>query len=147
MLRRRGRSADDCDDLMQELFVRVLTHCRSGEEVREPAKFLAHIALNLSKDAVRRQHRQLYVQHPVEELAIADRRFAPDELAACDESLQRIQQTLDALEERTRRAYLLHRLQGLTYEQISEQLDMTVRSVENHIARAAIAIAKTLASS
>jgi RNA polymerase sigma factor (sigma-70 family) len=144
MLRRRGRSADDCDDLMQDLFVRLLAHCRSGEEIRDHERFLSNVMLNLSTDAFRREHRELYAERAVEDLAIADTQLAPEELATCDESLERIQRTLDTLEERTRNAYVLHRLHGLTYEQIAEQLDMKVRSVENHIARAVIAIAKEL---
>jgi RNA polymerase sigma factor (sigma-70 family) len=143
MLRRRGRSIDDCDDLIQDLFVRVLSHCKTGEGVREPERFLANIMRNLATDAFRREHRELYAGS-VESMVIADTRYAPDDLASCGESVEQIQAALDSLDERTSQAYLLHRLHGLTYEQIGEQLDMKVRTVENHIARAAIAIAKAL---
>jgi RNA polymerase sigma-70 factor (ECF subfamily) len=141
MLRRRGRSVDDTDDVMQDLFVRILSSCPSGESVRNPESFLARVALNLSTNAYEREHRELYVNEPVDALCLVDRSLAPDELATRDESLERLQSALDQLEERTSKAYLLHRLYGLTYEQIGEQLDMTVRNVENHIARAMHALA------
>jgi len=141
MLRRRGRSVHDTDDLMQDLFVSVLAKCPSGEQIRDPKAFLARVALNLSIKAYEREHRELFISEPVENICVADRSFAPDELATRDESLDRLQRTLDALDERARKAYLLHRLYGLTYEQIGEQLDTTVRTVENHIARAMHALA------
>jgi RNA polymerase sigma-70 factor (ECF subfamily) len=144
MLRRRGQSIDDTDDVMQELFVRVLTNHRSGTEIRDPQAFLARVALNLATNAYAKMHRELYASHSVDDLCLADRSFAPDELASRDQCLERLQSTLDELEQRTRNAYLLHRLYGLTYEQIGEQLDMTVRTVENHIAKAMNALANAM---
>src|SRR5688572_19005801 len=88
MLRRHGRTRDECDDILQDLFVRLLSHCQSAEEIREPERFLANVVRNLSTDAFRREHRELYAAHPVEDLAIADIQFAPEELASCDESLE-----------------------------------------------------------
>ena len=144
MLRRRGQSIDDTDDVMQELFVRILASHRVGDEIDDPEAFLARVVLNLSTNAYAKKHTELYASQSVDELGLADRSFAPDELASHDQCLERLQGTLDTLEERTRNAYLLHRIHGLTYEQIGEQLDMTVRTVENRIARAMQALANTM---
>lgn len=140
LLRGRGWSREDTDDLMQDLHLRLLSSGISGEDIRDPKAFLARIALNLSTNAYARNHRNLYVKQPVEELTFADRSHGPEELVTADQSLQRLQRTLDGLDEKTRNAYILHRLYGLTYEQIAEQLDMTVRTVENHMVRAMSAL-------
>jgi len=141
LLRGRGWSKEDTDDLMQDLHVRLLASRPASREIRNPEAFLARVALNLATNAYAKQHRELYTSEPAESLVLADTRYAPDELATRDESLERLQRTLDALDAHSRQAYLLHRLYGLTYEQIGEQLDLTVRTVENHIARAMHALA------
>jgi RNA polymerase sigma factor (sigma-70 family) len=140
MLRRRGRSPEEADDLMQELFVRVLLYCRQGREIQDPERFLKRATLNLSAKAYRREHRDLYVNEPVEELALADQRFAPEALAIADESLERLQCALDALEPRTRDVYYMHRIHGFSYEQIASHFGISVSAIEKHIARATLAL-------
>lgn len=144
MLLRRGRSRDDADDLLQDLFVRVMTYCRQGREVRDPERFLSRTALNLSAKAHKREHRELYEATPVDELAIADLRFAPEESATADECLERLQRRLNSLDPRTRDTYYMHRVHGMTYEQIAEHFDISVSAIEKHLARAAIALTEEM---
>src|SRR5690349_24821349 len=101
MLRRRGRSVEEAEDAIQELFVRVMLYCRSGREVRDPERFLNRAVLNLSDKIRKREHRGLYVAEPVEEVVVADRRFAPEDRAMAAQCLERLQRTLDAMESRT----------------------------------------------
>src|SRR5688572_29550998 len=83
LLRGRGWSSHKTDDLVQDLYVQVLSRHRTGESIRDPEAFLARIALNLSTNAYRREHRELYVGRPVEELGLAaNREFAPEECVA-----------------------------------------------------------------
>ncbi|MBL8271247.1 RNA polymerase sigma factor [Steroidobacter sp.] len=144
MLLRRGRSRDDADDLLQDLFVRVMTYCRQGREVRDPERFLSRAALNLSAKAHKREHRELYETTPVEELVIGDVRFGPEENATADECLERLQKRLNSLDPRTRDTYYMHRVHGMTYEQIAEHFDISVSAIEKHLARAAIALTEEM---
>lgn len=144
MLRRRGRSPEEADDLMQELFIRVLQYCNQGREVRDPERFLKRAALNLSAQAHRREHRDLYVNEPVEDLALADRSWAPEEIAIADECLERLQRSLDALEPRTRDVYYMHRIHGFSYERIAAHFGISVSAIEKHIARATLALTKEM---
>ena len=50
LLRRRGRTREDAEDLIQEAFLRVKIYCDEGGEVREPEAFLVRTVLNLSRD-------------------------------------------------------------------------------------------------
>lgn len=137
LLRRRGRTHDETEDLVQEAFVRLQLFLNDGREVMSPEAFLVRTVLNLSVDARRRDRRDLYVDEPAEELNLADINPAPEELLAADERLRKMQNTLDtALNPRTRQIYLLHRLEGFTYQEIATRMSMPVRTVEKHIARA-----------
>jgi len=144
VLRRRGRSVEDTEDVLQELFIRVMQYCREGREIRDPERFLTRTALNLSSNLRDLEHREMYVSSPVDELAIEDRTFAPDDSASADETLERLQRVLDALEPRTRAVYTMHRLQGLTYDQIADHFEISVSAIEKHIARATIALTKEM---
>lgn len=48
MLRKRGRRADEAEDLVQEAFVKLLTYIDKGERVLEPEAFLARAVFNAS---------------------------------------------------------------------------------------------------
>ncbi len=142
MLRKRGRTAEDTEDVLQELFVRVMQYCRSGREVHDPQRFLSRTVLNLSAKLRKREHRELYLAESVEDLVIADRQFAPEEGAIAAECLDRLQCTLNRLEPRTREVFYMHRLHGLSYEQIAEHFEISVSAIEKHLAKATIALTR-----
>jgi RNA polymerase sigma factor (sigma-70 family) len=136
LLRRRGRTREEAEDLIQDAFLRVKVYCDEGGEVREPEAFLVRTVLNLSRDTRAREHRELYVAQSVEELAIADPEPGPDEVLAAQECLEQLKRALDAVNPRTRQVFFLHRLDGLSYAQIADHFDISVSAVEKHIAKA-----------
>src|SRR5580704_9284976 len=81
LLRRMGRTREDAEDLIQEAFLRLHVYCQT-HEVREQEAFLVRTVQNLSIDAHRRAHHDLYVKDPVETLPLLDVRLTPDEDAA-----------------------------------------------------------------
>jgi RNA polymerase sigma-70 factor (ECF subfamily) len=144
LLRRRGRTREDAEDLIQEAFLRVKIYCDEGGEVREPEAFLVRTVLNLSRDVRAREHRDLYVAQSVEDLALADPDPGPDELVAGAQRLEHLQRVLDAANPRTRQVFFLHRLDGLSYAQIADHFDISVSAVEKHVAKAVSLIARAM---
>jgi len=136
LLRRRGATHAEAEDLVQEAVLRLHVYTRAGGEVRDPSGFLARTALNLAVDAHRRAHGELYDSRPVEELNLVDLAPAPEELVAAEQRLQTMKDTLDRLNTRTRQIFFMHRLQGFSYLEIAEQLHISVSAVEKHIASA-----------
>ncbi len=53
-----------------------------------------------------------------------------------DEIHQIIESTLNKLPEKTRQIFLLNRYQGLSYKDIAEQMDLSVKTIEFHISKA-----------
>lgn len=144
LLRRRGNTREEAEDLIQEAFLRTKVYCDEGGEVKEPEAFLVRTVLNLSRDVRAREHRELYVAERVETLLIADSTAAPDEVLAAQDRLRELEQTLDAINPRTRAVFFMHRLDGLSYAQIADHLDISVSAVEKHIARAMSAVGRKL---
>ncbi len=144
LLRRRGQSPEDAEDLVQEAFLRLQTFLNKGNDVQRTEGFLVRTVLNLAVDASRRDRRECRSQfetQPIEELVVVDLNPSPEELFAAERRLRLIQQVLDHnVSPLTREVFFLHRLEGFTHEEIAARLGITVRAVETHIARAVAAI-------
>src|SRR5688572_24918778 len=83
LLRRRGQSAEDAEDLVQEAFLRLHTFLNEGHEVQRPEAFLVRTALNLAVDAsrrARREHRDQFEPESIEELSLVDLSPSPEEM-------------------------------------------------------------------
>lgn len=129
-----GRTREEAEDLIQEAYLRVHRYCEQGNDAREPEKVLVRTVMRLSMNQSRDSRVHQYVSQPVEELALIDPRPPTDEALNAQETLQKVIRLLDSIEPRSREAFLLHRVDGLTYVQIARQMGVSVSSVEKHIA-------------
>lgn len=141
LLRLRGTSSEDAEDLVQEAFLRLHMYTRSGGEVRDPESFVTRTAFNLAVDAQRHAHADLYEDKPVEELELIDFNPTPDEVFAANERLKEMSDALDQVSARTRQVFFMHRLQGFSHAEIADKLDVTKSAIEKHIASAVTILA------
>lgn len=137
LLRSRGRSADDTDDLIQEAFLRLQLYCREHEVLKTEA-FLVRTVLNLSTDMYKRQRSANAAAVALETLEAAD--FIPpaDEVCASQERLLHMKAGLDQLSPRRREVFVLNRIEGYSFTQIAERLGITLSAVEKHAAKAVL---------
>lgn len=140
MLARRGQRPDDIEDLMQDAFVRLLEYCQTGVEVREPEALLMTTAQRLAINQARDRHPELYSREPLEKLCLIDSSPSAEEVLAAAACLKQIGSTLDTLGAQTRRVFLMQRLYGYSYAQISQMTAIPVSTIEKHIARAMTAL-------
>ncbi len=135
LLKSKGRSPDDIDDLMQEAFLRLQLYCRD-HTVEHTEAFLVRTVLNLSAEMGRRSRGRQMVSDAVDMLMLIDPAPTPDEVLADQQRFNRLQLGLQKLTPRSREAFLMHRCDGCSYLQISDKLWISVSMVEKHIARA-----------
>ena len=137
VLRRRGRTQEEAEDLIQEAFLKMQEYCEQGGRVHQPEGFLMRTVLRLASNARRDAHRELYCDQRVEDLTLLiDASPTPDEVLAGDQCLQRMREALDAASGRTRDIFFMQRLDGLSYAQISERTGLSISAVEKHMASA-----------
>jgi RNA polymerase sigma-70 factor (ECF subfamily) len=142
LLRRRGSSPEDAEDLVQEAVLRLHVYTHAGGDVRDPESFVVRTALNLAIDVRRHAHQHLYETTSVEELtSIIDTRPLPDEVLAAEERLLRMRDALDRVSRRTREIFFMHRLQGFSHAEIAQRLGVTKSAIEKHIASAVTILA------
>ena len=139
-LRARLRSAEDARDMVQDAFARLL-----GVRAlpREPVAFLNRIVRNLVIDRARRQA----VRGPEVPLAKSDEPWTQatqSEAIELEQTRALYRASVDALPKRTRQVFLLHRVEGLAYKDIAILLEISVRTVEWHVAEAIVRIGRDL---
>ncbi|KAF1313001.1 RNA polymerase subunit sigma [Pseudomonas sp. SG-MS2] len=133
-LRKRLGNAFDAADLTQDTFVRVIK-ARSALDIREPRPYLSRIAKGLLIDLFRRRSLE---QAYLENLAALPQAQHPslEEQAIMLQALVEIDRLLQGLGPKVRQVFMLSQFDGLTYPQIAEQLNISVRSVNNYMAKA-----------
>jgi RNA polymerase sigma factor (sigma-70 family) len=144
-LMRRGRTCEEAEDLIQEAYLRVHEFCEHGGEAREPEKVLVRTVMRLSMNAVRDHNRHPRTDRSVEELGLIDPAPSAEERLAAEKGLQCISSALDALPVRTREAFLLRRMEGLSYADIAKRLGVSISAVEKHVGRAMSALMEAVA--
>lgn len=122
-------------DLMQEAFTRVF-HRRVFERLDSPQAYLTRTAHNLLIERARRRMREQNVFYPLDEERDAPVR--PEQTWQIEfADLRRVyRRTLLNMPQRTRRIFLMHRLQGVTYREIAERFGISEQGVEYHMMRA-----------
>jgi len=133
-LGRRTGCPETAADLAHDTFVRVLRGIDTGP-IREPRAYLAAIAHGLVVDHLRRRdleraYLEALARLPEPEVT------SPEAAAAVLETLVRIDRLLAGLSPRVRSAFLMARLEGLTYPRIAERLGVSLSSVEKYMASA-----------
>jgi RNA polymerase sigma-70 factor (ECF subfamily) len=143
LLRRRGHTREEAEDLIQDAFLSLHTYCQKAD-VRSSEGFLVRAVLNRSASLHRARNRRHNLPGGDEELLLIDEAGAPDDLLAAEQRLERITRALTAVGPRTRDMFLLHRLFGFSYQEIARQLGVSVKAVERRIARAVHAVTDEL---
>jgi len=134
-LRRRLGCPHNAGDLAQDTFLRVLGRPQAMAEVHEPRAWLSRIAHGLMVDQFRRQDIERACLEAIASLP-ANTAPSPEERLVLVDALVRIDALLDGLAPKVRTAFLLSRLEGLTYPEIAAQLGVGLSSVEKYMATA-----------
>ncbi len=141
----RRAGADIAPDLVQEVFARALSS-RQVDHLDNPAAFIRRIARNLLIDRARRRVTQPVVLFDFDEQY--DRVEPPDQTWAIEAAdlLHTYEQAVAALPDKTRRVFLLHRQEKLSYRQIAEVIGIRFSTVKYHMKRALAACRASIAA-
>lgn len=145
-LKRRVRaqvgSIEEASDLVSEAFVR-LAGSSTTSSVRNPGAFLNRIVRNLLIDRSRRLSAR--PQHlPLDEGMHVTVPADQSDRLELEQMRQRYREIVASLPPRMRQVFVMHRLEGLPYREIALRLDISIRTVEGHMAEAIVRIGREL---
>jgi RNA polymerase sigma-70 factor (ECF subfamily) len=134
----RVRNAADVQDIAQEVYLRMLRV--TAESIRSPEAYLFTVALHVVQQYALRQSLM-----PIAE-ELADMRDPPQawpehdplQNAAADQFAECLERTLDQLPAKARAAFILHRRDGKTPEEIAACLGISRAMVKKYILKALV---------
>jgi RNA polymerase sigma-70 factor (ECF subfamily) len=134
--RRRLRDDSDVEDLVQDVFARIVTR-DSTEPIANLGGYVVKIASSVIADRARRRavrHSDSHV--PFDPDFHASEEIDPERVLGGKEDLNAAVAALLSLPERTRTVFVLRRLEGYSYREIAAHLGISVSAVEKHLVRA-----------
>lgn len=134
LLRRKLGGQEQALDLAQDTFVRILS---SGTVpvFREPRAYLTTVASRLCGQYFRRQSLERAYEQSLTILE-PEHMPSPETRLLVLEALDAVGQVLDGLGSKVREIFLLSQLDGLTYPQIAERMNLSVNVVQKAMLKA-----------
>ena len=142
-LYRYTHNHEDCEDLVQETFLRVYKSRQSYKRIAKLSTWIYTIALNLAKTMYKKKQRMKTFSIHEDESDPDDRAFdiedssiLQDEKLHLKNSMAELEKALAGLNDDFREAIVLRDIQQLSYEEISEITDTPMGTVKSRINRA-----------
>jgi len=131
---------DVADDIAQETFSRIW---EKKETVRlETAKQLVYtIAGNLCKN--RFEHERVVLEFASNYKPVADEN-SPEFKMEMNEFNERLKKAINGLNEKNRVVFLMNRIDGLTYNEIAQNLELSVKAIEKRMKNALDELKKSI---
>ena len=154
VLRMTG-SAEDAEDLTQEVFVRMYTSIGGFRRDASLSTWLYRIAGNLCTDSFRKNKNARFntsLDAPIDGAGgengagreVADESYAPDALWGRKELSEQIETALGSLPPKLRSAVILHDVEGLAYDEIAQTEGVPLGTVKSRIFNARAALRESL---
>ncbi|TVQ02163.1 MAG: sigma-70 family RNA polymerase sigma factor [Balneolaceae bacterium] len=136
---------EDCEDLVQETFLRVYRSRYSYQRIAKLSTWIYTIALNLAKSMYKKKQRMSTFSIHADstdpddrEFDIADQTILQDEELHIKNSMEELEKALMELNEDFREVIVLRDIQQLSYEEIAEITGTAMGTVKSRINRARI---------
>ena len=119
------------EDIVQDCFVKLWQQ-EAKRDITDKRAFLYSTVRNACIDTLRRQHPEMTNVDPSDlEEIISD-----EEAIDRSEQEAKVWETIDALPDRCREVFLMAKRDGMTYNEIAEALNISVKTVEHQISKA-----------
>jgi RNA polymerase sigma-70 factor (ECF subfamily) len=123
------------DDIIQEAYT-ILADMERVDTIGFPRAYLFQIARSLISRHVRRARIiPLHAIDDIERFDYPDDTPSPEQYAIDRDELRELARAIAAMPEKTREAFVLRRVNGLSQREIASQMRISENTVEKHISR------------
>ncbi len=135
----------EAEDVVQEVFIKVWNKRSELGSYKNVEAWCMTLTKNLSIDKLRSKHRR--VDSIQEGFDMVSQNASPYQVAVTNDMMSRIAQMMDMLPEKQRMVMQLRDIEGMTYKEIAEILNLTLDQVKINLFRARKAIRAKLLNS
>lgn len=133
------KSKEDAENIVQDVFLNLWANRLKVEKGTSLKYYIFTIAYHSSITIIRKKIKECdyresirSLQEPSEETVDLQTEF--------NELGERLTSIIESLPYRQKEVYILHKVEGLKYSEISERLGISLKTIENHMSRALKAI-------
>ena len=126
---------DIAKELLQDLFMKIWIQRESVDPDKSFKSYLFTIAVNLVYDHFRKSAKDKQLAQSLLGMAI-DYYTHIEEALVSKENMKLIQEAIDQLPKQRRQIYMMSKLDGKSYEEISTELSVSTSTVRDHIVKA-----------
>lgn len=136
-------SSEEAKDVVQEVLIKVWNGREQMAEVENMEAWCMRIAKNLSLDRLRSRQRRA-TDSMEEGLEVKQDALTPHEHTELSESMQRVNELIAALPEKQRQVIHLRDVEGYSYQEICDMLELDMNQVKVSLFRARNAVREKL---
>jgi RNA polymerase sigma-70 factor (ECF subfamily) len=138
-------SYEEAEDLTQEIFVKLHHSLSKFDFEKNFTAWLLTLSRNHLIDRYRKTKWEKKSRDPFDEHYLsADKRFNPEEGILLQETKRMVWDGLKQLSSDTRMVIILRDIQGKSYDEIAEVMDLPLGTVKSRVNRGRLQLAKTL---
>jgi RNA polymerase sigma-70 factor (ECF subfamily) len=123
------------EEITHEIFIKIWQHREKLDEVDNPEAYIFTIAARRTLDQIRRQLNESRMLQRLSNFR-QEAHNDTDETLLLRDRAALIQQAVDQLSPQQKAVYILSRHEGMNYDQIGRQLNISPNTVRNHLVRA-----------
>lgn len=129
-------SSEEVEDLVQDIFFSIWKRRQALDPQQSIRGYLYNATRNESYKRLNRKKRRSTSSEAQKELQERSLEGSPEQMLRNKELEAEAQKALQALPERRREIFLLSRQHGLTYAEIADLLNISIKTVETQMGRA-----------
>jgi len=124
------------EDIVQKVFVDLWLKKSQITITNSIEAYLKKATIFKSIDFVRKQTKDKEKQNQLSSISTNFKSFSPEDILLQEEAIQSIYQKIEALPTQSKRVFKLSRFEHLSHQEISDQLNISKKTVEYHISKA-----------
>jgi RNA polymerase sigma-70 factor (ECF subfamily) len=137
------KSKEDSENIVQDVFLNLWENRHKVENDSLIKYYIFTIAYNSTISIMRKKVKESQFIEYLKSLQDLNQEYVNTELEY-NELTNKLDKIIESLPQRQKEVYLLHRVEGLKYNEIAKRLNISTNTIENHMSRALNTIRKTL---
>jgi RNA polymerase sigma-70 factor (ECF subfamily) len=129
------RSEISAEEIVQELFIKLWTNRAAFGNIENPRSYIYRMAANKTVNYMKAIARNVRMVKKASGQIVVEKNIT-EELLDLKETEAIINQVVEQLPEQQRKVYILSRKEGLKAEEIAERLNISHKTVKNHLTAA-----------